>query len=49
MGSGWSARTFGLRLRYKDLAGVTQTLQSTPSAEMITNIPANVIEQRTGI
>jgi hypothetical protein len=35
-------RTFGLRLRYKDLAGVTQTLQ-VPSAEMITNIPANVL------
>ena len=35
-------RTFGLRLRYKDLAGVTQTLQ-VPSSEMITNIPANVL------
>jgi len=35
-------RTFALRLRYKDLAGVTQTLQ-VPSSEMITNIPANVL------
>ncbi len=35
-------RTFGLRLRYKDLAGVTQTIQ-VPSSEMVTNIPANVL------
>lgn len=35
-------RSFGLRLRYKDLAGVTQTLQ-VPSSELITNIPANVL------
>lgn len=35
-------RSYGLQLRYKDLAGVTQTLQ-VPSKEMITNIPANVL------
>ncbi|MRG43846.1 hypothetical protein GFS24_01910 [Chitinophaga sp. SYP-B3965] len=35
-------RTFGLQLRYKDLAGVTQTLL-VPSSELITNIPANVL------
>lgn len=35
-------RSFGLQLRYKDLAGVTQTLL-VPSKDMITNIPANVL------
>lgn len=35
-------RSFGLQLRYKDLSGVSQTLL-IPSAELITNIPANVL------